>query len=98
MEPPFGLKEVVVMRPGPRAQSASGPATFEFPILQSHIDDAMKGVLCHGEAFAAAWLDTTHGWPRYWVSRARWGGWKYEQASERAPSVRYCAILTLPIS
>ena len=27
--------------------------TYELPILQSHVDDAMKGALCHGEVFAA---------------------------------------------
>jgi len=38
------------------------PATFDMPILQTHIDLIVSGALRHGKEFAAEWLDTIQWW------------------------------------
>ena len=68
MDPPADLTEVLILRPGPMAQAARGPPTFELPMVQSYLDDALVGALQFGEDFAGEWLDTTHGWSRYWLN------------------------------
>ena len=64
MDPPEGVTDVLVVRPGPETQAAKGPPTFGLPMLQSYVDDAVTGALTFGEEFASEWLDTTYGWSR----------------------------------
>ena len=57
-EPPCDVCDVIVTAFG----GDSVPPTYEYPILQSHIDTILKGALVHGEEFAAEWLDEIMWW------------------------------------
>ena len=65
MEPPQMLDDVQLFR---APSSRRGEACFDLPILQSHVDTIMAAALCHGEAFAAEWLDVTEGWSSFWLN------------------------------
>lgn len=65
-EPPEGMGDVIVipMQAGP---THTGPASFDFPILQSHIDTQLIGALRHGWDFAVEWVNTIHDWSAFWL-------------------------------
>jgi hypothetical protein len=68
MDPPADLTEVIVFRPGPMSQAAAGPPTFELPMVQSYVDDALKGALQYGDEFAAEVRERT----RHHMMTPRW--------------------------
>lgn len=59
-EPPSGVGEVCVYSFS--MVEDLWPPTLEMPILQSHVDTILRGALCHGEDFAAEWLDQIQWW------------------------------------
>lgn len=38
------------------------------PLMQSYLDTVLAGCLEHGEAFAREFLETTTGWPKWWLN------------------------------
>ncbi|WP_232631273.1 gamma-glutamylcyclotransferase family protein [Methylobacterium sp. Leaf118] len=48
--------------------SQVGPASGDFPILQSYIDAVVEGALDYGDDYARELIETTADWNRFWLN------------------------------
>ena len=44
------------------------PPSVQYPVLQTYVDEKLLSFLPCGEKFAWEWLETTRGFPRFWVN------------------------------
>ena len=62
---PDGVEDIIVQGVLPETVVAPSPA---YPLLQTNLDEAMNRFALYGPEFAREYLETTRGWPCYWLN------------------------------
>ena len=96
---PDGVEDIIVQGVLPETVFAPSPA---YPLLQTNLDEAMNRFALYGPEFAREYLETTRGWPCYWlndreIARRPWikqvREGKRQEEGGAPPCVCYASVL-----